>query len=38
MNKPRIFISAVSREFRSARTKVEHVLEYLGYEVVQQEI
>jgi tetratricopeptide (TPR) repeat protein len=38
MNKPRIFISAVSQEFKSARAKIEHTLEFLGYEVVQQDI
>lgn len=36
--KPRIFVSTVSSEFRTARTKIEHVLEFLGYEVVQQDI
>ena len=36
--KTRIFVSAVSREFKSARVKVEHALEFLGFEVVQQDI
>lgn len=36
--KPRIFVSTVTSEFRAARTKIEHVLEFLGYEVVQQDI
>lgn len=36
--KPRIFVSTVTSEFRTARTKIEHVLEFLGYEVVQQDI
>ena len=36
--KTRIFVSAVSREFKTARDKVAHVLEFLGYEVEMQEI
>lgn len=36
--KPRIFISAVSSELRSARQLVANVLQYLGYEPVWQEI
>jgi Domain of unknown function (DUF4062) len=37
-SKPRIFISAVSSEFKTAREKVSHVLEFLGFEAEQQEI
>ena len=36
--KPKIFISTVSREFRSARAQVGHVLQFLGNEPEQQEI
>ncbi|MGL4400777.1 MAG: DUF4062 domain-containing protein, partial [Luteolibacter sp.] len=36
--KPRIFVSTATSEFKTARTKIEHVLEFLGYEVVQQDI
>ncbi len=36
--KPRLFVSTVSQEFKSARTRVEHVLEFLDYEVVQQDL
>ena len=36
--KPRIFISCVSPEFRTARGKVADVLTFLGYEPEKQEI
>jgi len=36
--RPRIFVSAVSTEFRTARNKVSDVLSFLGFEPVKQEI
>ena len=37
MNRPRLFLSAVSEEFRTARQKVAGILDSLGYEVISQE-
>jgi hypothetical protein len=36
--KPRIFVSTVTSGFRTARTKIDHVPEFPGYEIVQQDI
>ncbi len=37
MNRPRLFLSAVSEEFSTARKKVAGILDSLGYEVISQE-
>ena len=36
MNRPRLFLSAVSEEFRTAHQKVESILNSLGYDVITQ--
>ncbi len=36
--RPRIFISAVSKELKSARQLVSHTLQFMGYEPVWQDI
>ena len=37
MNRPRLFLSAVSEEFRKARQKVESLLNSLGFDVITQD-